>query len=176
MDRLDQLKAIAKRQGITNVAKVILENDDIAKGISEHEFVAMLTEAAREYQKSGESPTQAFAHMFAAPTAEGLMLRQAHAAVKIANRVPPVVTESSVSKTRDSSGTFDKLLRRDNEGSAYDQLVEKAERWRKFDPDLSFDQAFSKVFTDPANVELAQQERRENRPVSTTYPKNGERQ
>jgi hypothetical protein len=163
MDKLEHLKAIAKRQGIINVAKCILENDDIAKGISEHEFVAMLTEASREYHKTGESETQSFAHMFSAPTPEGLLLRQAHAAVKQANRAP-MITEAPISKASH------------NETSAYDKLMEKAELLQKFDPDLSLGQAFAKVFTNPVNRGLAEQERRENRPVSTEYPKGGERQ
>ncbi len=160
MDKLEHLKVIAKRQGITNVAKVILENDDIAKAISEEEFVAMLTEAAREYQREHESPTQAFAHMFSAPTPEGLLLRQAHACIKMANRAT-MPTDAPIRKS---------------ESSAYEKLMEKAELLQKVDPDLSLDQAFAKVFTNPANRELAEQERRENRPVSTTYPEKGERQ
>jgi hypothetical protein len=71
---------------------------------------------------------------------------------------------------------FDKLLGHDSAVSAYDQLVEKANNLRKFDPGLSFDQAFAKVFSNPVNKELAEQERRENRPVSTEYPPGGERQ
>jgi hypothetical protein len=54
--------------------------------------------------------------------------------------------------------------------------MEKASLLRKFDPDLSADQAFAKVYSDPRNADLAAQERRESRPVSTKYPRGGERQ
>jgi hypothetical protein len=161
MTKLEALRAIAKRNGIVNVAKAVLENDDLAKGISEHEFVAMLTEAAIAFQREHESETQSFARMFAAQTPEGLLLRQAHNAVKIANRLPMVVTEQPVSKGEDT---------------AYEQLVAKANKLRAFDPSLSFHQAFERVFSNPVNKKLAEQERSENRPVSTEYPPGGERQ
>jgi hypothetical protein len=163
MDRTDQLRALAKRQGVASIAKVILEDPDkYAKAITEKEFVDMLMEEARAYQKTGEGLDQAFSKMFQAQTADGLLLRQAHAAIKQAN-FPDVVTES-VSKSSD--------------GTAYDQLVEKAEKLRQLNPELSLDQAFSKVFTDPRNANLAEQERRENRPsvnASTSYPMPGRR-
>jgi hypothetical protein len=46
--------------------------------------------------------------------------------------------------------------------SAYDELMLKAEAYRDAHSELSISQAFAKVFTDPANVELASRERREN--------------
>jgi hypothetical protein len=57
--------------------------------------------------------------------------------------------------------------------AAYEQLMEKAERLRKSEPGLTSAQAFTKVYTDPANIALAQQERNEARPASganTSYP------
>jgi hypothetical protein len=45
--------------------------------------------------------------------------------------------------------------------SAYDQFVAKAADLRKVEPKLSPEQAFTKVFTDPANRELADQHKRE---------------
>ena len=78
---------------------------------------------------------------------------------------------------RDRSEQVDAINRNDwtpsigNSGrhqSVRPQLMEKAEKLRKFDPDLSLDQAFAKVYTNPVNANLAEQERRENRPQSTT--------
>jgi hypothetical protein len=47
-------------------------------------------------------------------------------------------------------------------GSAYNDLMQKAEEYRDAHPELSIAQAFEKVFTAPANRELAKRERREN--------------
>ncbi|WP_407146257.1 hypothetical protein [Bradyrhizobium sp. ORS 86] len=47
---------------------------------------------------------------------------------------------------------------------AYAQLVAKAEELRKKDPNLTKEQAFAKVYQDPANADLAKRERGENRP------------
>jgi hypothetical protein len=48
--------------------------------------------------------------------------------------------------------------------SAYGDLMEKAEEYRNAHPELSVAQAFSKVYTDRANVELAKRERVESAP------------
>jgi hypothetical protein len=163
MSRTDQLLALCKRQGMTSISKVILEDDAYAKAVTEEEFTNMLMQEAIAWQREGESIGQSFSRMFSADTSEGLLLRKAHAAVKAAN-ASPVVTESM------SKSSFNKLSKRDSGSSAYDQLIEKAEQLRKFDPELSIDQAFAKVYTDKANRGLAEQERRENRPQSTNDP------
>ena len=49
-------------------------------------------------------------------------------------------------------------------GSAYNDLMEKAEEYRNAHPELSEAQAFTKVYTDRANIELAKRERRESVP------------
>lgn len=172
MDKTEELEAFAKRHGIINVAKAIIEEDKFAQAISEADFTAMMIEAAREYQKPGESPGQSFARMFSADTTEGLMLRKAHAVIKQAG-FPSVITAelTQISKARDSELVFDKLG--DSELSAYAQLMEKAEQLRKFEPELSKDQAFAKVYQDPKYSSLAQRERNENRPdprTGTNYP------
>ena len=167
MDKLEEVKAFAKRHGIINIAKVILDDDRFAKKITEEEFVAMLTEEAKAYQKTGESEAQAFSKMFSAQTPEGLMLRKAHAAVKQAN-FPSVVT---VAPTQ--VGGKDATDTNTDNSKAYGQLVAMAERLRTFAPELTLEQAFERVYTAPANVNLAEQERRENRPgpgASTSYP------
>jgi hypothetical protein len=169
LTREQELQEIAKN-GVVSVAKLMLEDPKYAKAVTEVEFVEMLKHEARAYQKPSENVDQAFSRMFQAQTPEGLLLRQAHAGVRNAN-FPQVVTEQSpqlVSK----GGTFDKLLTGDSK-SAYDQLVDKAEFLRKFEPELTFDQAFARVYTAPANIELAKRERSENRPdpgTGTNYP------
>jgi hypothetical protein len=49
-------------------------------------------------------------------------------------------------------------------GSAYNELMEKASEYRNAHPELSEAQAFEKVFTAPANRELAKRERIESAP------------
>lgn len=48
--------------------------------------------------------------------------------------------------------------------TAYDELVAKADELRKKDTSLTKEQAFAKVYADPANAEIAKRERSENRP------------
>jgi hypothetical protein len=49
-------------------------------------------------------------------------------------------------------------------GSAYNDLMQKAEQYRTAHPDLSIAQCFEKIYTDRANVELAKRERVESAP------------
>jgi hypothetical protein len=171
MTTTEQIKALAKRHGVISFAKVILEEPTkYAKALTEHEFVDLLMEEAKAFQREGESLGQSFSKLFQAQTTDGLLLRQAHQAVVKANRAAPVT------EFKAPGSTFDKLLKRDGESSAYSKLMEKAELLQKFDPSLTADQAFAKAYTGPANRDLANQERRENRPQSTFYPEGGERQ
>jgi hypothetical protein len=48
------------------------------------------------------------------------------------------------------------------EGTAYGELMLKAEAYRDAHPESSISQAFAKVYSDPANREIAKRERREN--------------
>jgi hypothetical protein len=54
--------------------------------------------------------------------------------------------------------------RSNSEATAYDDLMVKAEEYRNSHPELSISQAFTKVYTDRANVELAKRERVESAP------------
>jgi hypothetical protein len=46
--------------------------------------------------------------------------------------------------------------------SAYDELMHKAVKYREAHPELSVAQSFAKVFSDPANAQLARAERIES--------------
>jgi hypothetical protein len=46
--------------------------------------------------------------------------------------------------------------------TAYAELMLKAEAYRSSHSELSISQAFEKIYTDRANIELAKRERREN--------------
>jgi hypothetical protein len=48
--------------------------------------------------------------------------------------------------------------------TAFDELKAKAAELRKTQPNLTEAQAFDKVYTDPANIEIAKRERRESAP------------
>jgi hypothetical protein len=48
--------------------------------------------------------------------------------------------------------------------TAYDELMAKAAELRKTQPNLTEAQAFDKVYTDPANIEIAKRERVESAP------------
>jgi hypothetical protein len=48
--------------------------------------------------------------------------------------------------------------------TAYAELMAKATEYRKVHPELTEAQAFEKVYTDPANIEIAKRERRESVP------------
>jgi hypothetical protein len=52
----------------------------------------------------------------------------------------------------------------DHGGTAYNELMAKAEEYRKAHPELSESQAFEKVYTDPANREISKRERMESAP------------
>jgi hypothetical protein len=51
-----------------------------------------------------------------------------------------------------------------SEGTAYDELMLKAEAYRNAHPELSVAQCFEKIYTDRANIELAKRERVESAP------------
>jgi hypothetical protein len=51
-----------------------------------------------------------------------------------------------------------------NADTAYDELMRKAEAYRDAHPELSISQCFDKIYTDPANIEIAKRERMESAP------------
>jgi hypothetical protein len=59
-------------------------------------------------------------------------------------------------------GAYTKADPAPNADSAYAELMAKAEEYRNAHPELSISQAFEKVFTAPANIELTKRERMES--------------
>jgi hypothetical protein len=59
-------------------------------------------------------------------------------------------------------GAYTKSDPAPNTDTAYAELMLKAEAYQTAHPELSISQAFSKVYTDRGNVELAKRERRES--------------
>jgi hypothetical protein len=136
MSRNEELASIAKRHGVPAVAKHIIDNGP--SGISEHELVAMVEAQAKA---SGTS----FAKMFTANDDDGLLLRKAVGACKT------FATAPAHKQAVGSSG-------------ALAALEEKAAALRKAHPEMTREQSFAKIYTDPSNVGLVAWERQENRP------------
>ena len=57
----------------------------------------------------------------------------------------------------------------DDHGEAYEKLARLAEQMHVERPELTFAQCFEKIFTSPANREIAKAERIANRPVATGW-------
>jgi hypothetical protein len=143
-DNMDSLDKIAKDNGVVAIAKAIVD-ENRAFGISEEEFVQFATEDAVK-KFPDKTPDAAFTRMFTAADADGLTLRRAHRVVRDEQLGPTVKAA-------------DRGL-----NSAYGELQAKAAELRKVRPELSEAQAFEKVFTAPANRELAKRERIESAP------------
>jgi len=118
----------------------------IAKGIAEtgrswlteEELTEKIFAHAQLDRRANESPHQAFARHFSANDEQGRAFRKAIAVAKTAD-VRPVGSDD------------------DDAAQAYRKLERLAEQRRKREPGLSPEQAFAKVFSDPANKALADQ-------------------
>jgi hypothetical protein len=161
--RRDQaLQQFASRNGAKAICKYILESEDAASAFSEQEFTDILMQEARHHQKPDETIGSAFSRMFSAPTAEGLLLRKAHAKVKEANYPPLSVGKAHTPPPTQVGGREATDI---NDGSvAYGKLTAMAEQLHALSPELTFAQAFARVYMHPENAALAEAERRHNRP------------
>jgi hypothetical protein len=144
MTRTESLRDIAKTSGILAVAKVML-GEGRSYGLTETEFTEIATENALKLFPNAKTPAAAFSQMFLDGGPDGLTIRRAHALVRAEQLYGPTVKAA------------DRGL-----NSAYGELQAKAAELRKVRPELSEAQAFAKVFSDPANSELARRERRES--------------
>jgi hypothetical protein len=122
--------------------------------LSEAGFTQIVTDYAVRLHPS-LTPEAAFTKAFDARDAAGALLRRAHAVV--AGRLPD-------DKERDDEEERERE-RDDDNGDALSEFNEKAAQLRKARPDLSPEQAFAKVFEDPANRRLAARERKQNSPL-----------
>ena len=74
MATTEQIKTLAKRHGVLSFAKVILSDPTkYAKALSEAEFTELMIEAAKEYQRPGETAAQAFSKMFSSDSPQALL-------------------------------------------------------------------------------------------------------
>jgi hypothetical protein len=126
--------------GVTRVCKAICERG-FSTAISEQELTSAITDHAKSIYPELR-PDQAFSKFFQANE----VVRRAHQIVK---GYVPAAQQAGVTTV-----------------GAYAELMAKADALRKQDSSLSEAQAFSKIFSDPANRDLAARERSENRPVA----------
>jgi hypothetical protein len=142
MNRIQQLRDIAKGGGILAIAKTLV-SENRSYGITEEEFVQFATEDAVRKFPDAKTPAAAFSQSFTAADADGLTLRRAHRIVR-----------------DEQFGTTAKADR--STGTAYNELQAKAAELRKARPELSEAQAFERVYSDRSNIELCKRERQES--------------
>jgi hypothetical protein len=121
-------------ENTVTIAKCIAETG--ASWLTEEELTEKIFTHAQLDCRDGESPHQAFARVFAGNTPEGILFRKAVAVAKTAD-ARPVGSEASIA------------------ARAYRELERLAEQHRARNSHLSPEQAFAKVFADPANKALA---------------------
>jgi hypothetical protein len=143
-NNMDSILQIMKSGGIAKTCAAI-----VAKGstnISEYALVEAATAVAHA-RHPGLSASAAFAKVYADQGDEGRVLREA---VNVAKVSQWLAGGSTVYAKADARA-----------GTAYDELMVKAAEYRSAHPELTQAQAFAKVYTSPANTELASRERRE---------------
>jgi hypothetical protein len=147
-ERTEKLLAIGKAGGAVAMAKILVADND-SHGIDESTYTQILTEHAQKLYPD-KAPDSAFATVFSDTSADGVMLRKAHAVMKL----------DAMHEGNDHT----------KRSEAYDELTVKAAELRKTQPSLTEAQAFAKVFTNPANAKLAASaHRRPTAPVGGAY-------
>jgi hypothetical protein len=149
-DRIAKTHGVA---GVVEIAKNIVEEQKSFR-ITEEEFVKLIDTAAR------------VAH----PELGARALERVYERNPVLAKAITVIKAwpSPMSLTPTMVGGVDALHEvNDDSPSAYEKLVEMAERQRRAGETAS--QAFERVYLDPANRHLAEAERARNRPRPTTY-------
>jgi hypothetical protein len=167
MTPIEHVRKAVQDRGAIQVCK-----DIIGLGhspVSEHELTAALTKyASEQFNMPGD---RAFAKL---AESDASVLRACHIAAKSMPVTPSVAVGPDAFpsvRMRPGSATTthedDSTLR--EEGDAYQQLVDMAEKMREAAPELKLSaaQAFDKVISDPKNAALAASAHR--RPVATTF-------
>jgi hypothetical protein len=151
---IEEMTSIAKAGGIDVICEHI-----VAKGSSlldEHSLVKLFTDTVP--RRSGESAAQAFSRAYTAS-------EQMRRAVQVAKSTPfPTAAPMVTAKPSVVGGAAAQDV--DDATDALAQLEALAAKLRAQFPELSKAQAFAKVFSDPANRQLAAAERRQNRPTA----------
>jgi hypothetical protein len=141
-EEMATMRGFAKQAGgMTSISKHIVEKG--ATSLTEHEFTELLMESAKLNKLAGESNGAAFSRIFTAP--DSLDIRKAHQICKNTLAATPTLVVDNVAKAVDANDS----------AAAYAKLEVMAAALRASSPQLSEAQAFSKVFTDPANAALS---------------------
>ena len=146
------IQTVLKQYGLISVAKSMI-NEQISFGLSEHEFTALIADYAKTTKRADESDAAAFEREFTSNE----ILRKAYAVVKDAQLASLQATQVGANAALATDPDF---------SAAMLQLQNMAEKLRQEAPYLSVSQAFSRVFQDPQNSQLAAKAHR--RPAPTT--------
>ena len=157
MDHKTKLSELAKRAGISAIAKTIVD-DDKSFGINEHELTSLVIEAAK-HDHPDLTAAQAFTKVFTDQSEAGVVLRKSFSVVKAAGAAPYFDLKPQVVGGEDA-------LDVDDPAKAIAQLTELGrQKW----PTASEAEAFARAFDDPANAKLAAKAHRRPGPT-TRYP------
>jgi hypothetical protein len=152
----DRAKLVKKAEPEVSpeLKKVQDENADLKKRLEAVETDREIAKFAKRAEDMG------------LPATQGEVLRKAVAGAK-----DPAAVEAIIKMLSDNialaneGGVFKEFgSAQGKTGDALDQLNAKAEELRKKDPKLTSEQAFVKVYADPANAKLVREERNANRP------------
>lgn len=153
-DKIGRITQMEKREPeLLELAKIAAERDALAKRISRLEEEKELANWTKRAVDAG------------LPTSDGgTLMKLAKCGDMAAIDKMLNYTKSAIAAAKEG-GLFKEFGATGSVGpvSAYDELETKAAEYRKANPSLSLAQAFAKVYTDPANVKLAQKERAESR-------------
>jgi hypothetical protein len=120
-----------------------------ARQLGEHGMTALIQKYADSNRLPNETSAQAFTRIFTDESNTGQALRHVYAIAK-GQAVAPI-DEPADDDERDDADDVEVALRR---------IESLADQLRARFPSLTKAQAFSKIYTDPANVALAKRERR----------------
>jgi hypothetical protein len=147
---VQQALSIAKAAEFT---PMVVGGDDARDLSDESEAIAQLKELGRRRWPAATEAEQ-FERAITDP-ANVSIARRAH-------RRPSPTTVYAMPNS--SPGSVAKSDPVPDAGSAYGELMLKAEAYRDAHPELSIAQAFSKIYNDRSNIELAKRERAESAP------------
>jgi hypothetical protein len=152
---------IVKDLGIVQVAKgIVLHGRSDGTSITEQELTKAITDHAVRLHPNLR-PDAAFAKVYADDTTEAEILRRACQIVKDAALSKSMLLTMPQTSSVGASGTADQTV--NSPKAAIEQLQALADEQRRRSPDLTKEQAFSRVYQDPKNAGLAARERRESR-------------
>jgi hypothetical protein len=133
-------------------APKMMDMNKTLREVGEHGFVKMVTRYGKTVHPT-LTGAQAFTKVFTADDDEGRAIRTAWQIAKGAD-LPSDARDEPRDDTDDTGA----------DGDALSKLEQLGAEVRKRNPQLTKAQAFSKAYSDPANVELVKAERRANRP------------